>query len=131
MTPMMDPDTPSDSQRPRLQAEWSAWRAPTEYEGEPTHYAALIEKRQRVVPSEMPVTGVIGNWTLRKDVADTVAVISGQCLTDNAGRGFENGPIRTSLIVKIEDGFAVTLNSVYRLLSDDDTALVMAGGMKL
>ena len=91
--------------------------------GVDTHYRARstvaelqehIYERMRVDTSTVPVTGELYGWR-RQDVGEGY-IIWGHVHGDTKGR-FEPGTfIRTSLVLKIENDIAVTLNSAYRLV---------------
>lgn len=126
--------TPLDDRREHRAAllkKWSTYRCPVTIDGVPVLYAAEIEARMDVDPATLPCSGVISDWYLRETSYAGIAIIGGRCLMDTKGRGFEGGPITTSVIVKIENGYAVTLNSVYRLLDDGESDAYYEGKLDL
>ena len=91
-------------------AEWGRYRAPLKDAlGRLVPYHDLIEARLRTNVAELPLTGIIGAWVLR-ETAYGNTVITGHCHRDFAGRGI-----------------ALTLNSAYRLLSDEEHDRVLRG----
>lgn len=116
-----------DAVRAEMMAEWATFRQTMRDEdGRVVPHWPLIERRIDQDPRVLPLCGVIGSWSLR-ETAYGIRVIHGFCLVDYRNRGFGWGTITTSVIVKIEGGYAVTLNSVYRLLTDAEHAAVMRG----
>lgn len=81
---------------------------------------ALRDVRMSVDVSTVPITGELHKWQTQTSPGKGYIALWGYIYGDVASRFRDGTWIRTSMIVKIEDGIALTLNSAYRLVGDEN-----------
>ncbi|QGH74850.1 hypothetical protein MAL1_00104 [Bacteriophage DSS3_MAL1] len=80
----------------------------------------LIEARMDTDVHSVPIDGELHNYSEGPRTKSGKYVLWGHVYGDAKGRFPDGLFIRTSAIVKIEDGIALTLNSAYRLIEDKE-----------
>lgn len=81
---------------------------------------ALREARKSVDVSTVPIDGDLHDWVKVLAGSRGGHIIWGRIYNDTKMRFPDGRTIHTSLIVKIEDGIALTLNSAYRLIDNKE-----------
>jgi len=81
----------------------------------------LKSARMGVDVSTLEVTADLKDWVEMPTSTGEFYCIWGTAANDSKGRFPDGHIVRTSAIVKVEEGIAVTLNSAYRLLSQKET----------
>lgn len=81
---------------------------------------AIQSERKAEDVSDQPITGELHNWQ-RQYIpgSNTDFVIWGHIHNDIRGRFPDGTWVRTSLIARIDDDVAITLNSNYRLIGEE------------
>jgi len=67
----------------------------------------------------LPIKAELHNWQVQHFHGKDYIAVWGYVYNDDTGRFRDGEWIRTSMIAKIEDGIAVTLNSAYRLVGTE------------
>ncbi|AMO44128.1 hypothetical protein vBRpoSV10_70 [Ruegeria phage vB_RpoS-V10] len=79
----------------------------------------LRAERMMEDANSLPIKAELRNWQVQHFPGKDYIAIWGYVYDDVTGKFRDGEWIRTSMIAKIEDGIAVTLNSAYRLVGTE------------